>query len=202
VTLTPAEREDRRLKAVKQVLEAIASGPGTEAYWLGFAQGATAIRDGSGWPRTGGRHHPVPLDQRQGRQNGMDWQRNAQGAHADYPHEPGRLNDCPACQAQCHCTAGTTDCVFVGEHTIPAGGPAAETVTDEILRVGQENGWTVTTRAMATLEAAVSAERGRQHVMVLLTATGAVKMVMTGHLPVIEGRDKRAQVIAYLRAAQ
>lgn len=23
--------------------------------------------------------------------------------HSDYPHEPGRLHDCPACQERCHC---------------------------------------------------------------------------------------------------
>lgn len=38
--------------------------------------------------------------------------------HVDYPHEPGRLYDCPACEAACHCTPGTTECVFEGEHTI------------------------------------------------------------------------------------
>jgi hypothetical protein len=36
--------------------------------------------------------------------------------HADYPHEPGRLYDCPACEASCHCTAGYTQCVYSGEH--------------------------------------------------------------------------------------
>ena len=25
------------------------------------------------------------------------------GGHADYPHEPGTLYDCQACEAQCHC---------------------------------------------------------------------------------------------------
>ncbi|MEW9530621.1 hypothetical protein [Microbispora sp. NPDC049125] len=23
--------------------------------------------------------------------------------HVDYPHQPGRLPDCPACEAECHC---------------------------------------------------------------------------------------------------
>jgi len=34
--------------------------------------------------------------------------------HADYPHEPGRLYDCGACEAQCHCTGdpGHVQCVF------------------------------------------------------------------------------------------
>lgn len=38
--------------------------------------------------------------------------------HVDYPHEPGRLIDCPACEARCHCDAdpGTTACVFEGPH--------------------------------------------------------------------------------------
>lgn len=35
-------------------------------------------------------------------------------AHSDYPHEPGRLYDCPACESQCLCTGlqGHTQCVF------------------------------------------------------------------------------------------
>ena len=34
--------------------------------------------------------------------------------HVDYPHEPGRLYDCPACEAECWCTGrpGDTQCVF------------------------------------------------------------------------------------------
>jgi hypothetical protein len=36
--------------------------------------------------------------------------------HVNYPHEPGRLHDCPACEAACHCTPGTAECVFEGEH--------------------------------------------------------------------------------------
>lgn len=32
-------------------------------------------------------------------------------SHVDYPHEPGRPYDCPACQAQCFCTPDTTMCV-------------------------------------------------------------------------------------------
>ena len=32
--------------------------------------------------------------------------------HADYPHEPGRLHDCRACEAQCHCTEGSAQCVY------------------------------------------------------------------------------------------
>jgi hypothetical protein len=36
--------------------------------------------------------------------------------HVNYPHEPGRLYDCPGCEYQCHCTEGLTQCVFTGEH--------------------------------------------------------------------------------------
>ena len=36
--------------------------------------------------------------------------------HVDYPHEPGRLYDCPACEGACHCRPGETECVFDGEH--------------------------------------------------------------------------------------
>ena len=28
--------------------------------------------------------------------------------HADYPHTPGYLADCPACEAACHCTGDPT----------------------------------------------------------------------------------------------
>lgn len=31
--------------------------------------------------------------------------------HADYPHFPGMLYDCPACEAECFCTDGTS-CVY------------------------------------------------------------------------------------------
>ena len=43
--------------------------------------------------------------------------------HADYPHEPGRLHGCPACEAACHCTPGTTECVYDGPHTPQEGTP-------------------------------------------------------------------------------
>jgi hypothetical protein len=40
--------------------------------------------------------------------------------HVDYPHEAGRLHDCPACEAHCHCygqnPASVTPCVFTGAH--------------------------------------------------------------------------------------
>lgn len=41
-----------------------------------------------------------------------------QTLHVDYPHEPGRLYDCPACEARCHCTPGTTECIFDGPHKV------------------------------------------------------------------------------------
>jgi hypothetical protein len=37
-------------------------------------------------------------------------------AHADYPHEPGRLYGCPACETACHCTPGHMECVYSGPH--------------------------------------------------------------------------------------
>ena len=40
-------------------------------------------------------------------------------AHADYPHEPGRLHGCPACEARCHCTPGDAQCVYDGPHDAP-----------------------------------------------------------------------------------
>jgi hypothetical protein len=35
--------------------------------------------------------------------------------HIDYPHESGRLYDCPACEAQCHCVAEEEPCVHCAE---------------------------------------------------------------------------------------
>jgi hypothetical protein len=39
--------------------------------------------------------------------------------HVDYPHEPGYLHDCPACQARCHCTPDNAPCVYDGPHEVP-----------------------------------------------------------------------------------
>jgi hypothetical protein len=38
--------------------------------------------------------------------------------HADYPHHPGALYDCAACEARCWCTGaeGETECVYEGVH--------------------------------------------------------------------------------------
>lgn len=43
--------------------------------------------------------------------------------HVNYPHEPGRLFDCPACEARCHCddNPGTTECVYSGRHRFDRG---------------------------------------------------------------------------------
>jgi len=43
-------------------------------------------------------------------------QRSIASMHVKYPHEAGRLFDCPACEARCHCTPDTAQCVFEGEH--------------------------------------------------------------------------------------
>lgn len=44
-------------------------------------------------------------------------------AHADYPHVPGYLYDCPACEASCHCSPGHTECVYDGDHNGTAATP-------------------------------------------------------------------------------
>jgi hypothetical protein len=36
--------------------------------------------------------------------------------HADYPHQPGTLYDCPACESSCHCTPGSAQCIYDGPH--------------------------------------------------------------------------------------
>lgn len=36
--------------------------------------------------------------------------------HVNYPHFPGRLYDCPACEERCHCQPGETECIYSGAH--------------------------------------------------------------------------------------
>jgi hypothetical protein len=43
-------------------------------------------------------------------------------SHVNYPHFPGRLYDCEACESMCHCTPGEAECVYSG----PYNGSAAE----------------------------------------------------------------------------
>lgn len=49
--------------------------------------------------------------------------------HVDYPHFPGYLFDCPACEAQCFCTPGNSECVFEGAHNGSAA-PSLDTFRD------------------------------------------------------------------------
>lgn len=37
--------------------------------------------------------------------------------HTDYPHHPGHLYDCAACELACHCASGESECVFEGRHS-------------------------------------------------------------------------------------
>lgn len=41
--------------------------------------------------------------------------------HADYPHNPGRLYDCMACEAECFCLPGETPCVHCQSDEEAAG---------------------------------------------------------------------------------
>jgi hypothetical protein len=91
---------------------------GSDTYWEWFGRGVTAREAGTC-------RAPVPgtsLDVRQGWRDGHDWAGPGSHAHSAYPHEPGRLPGCKTCQARCHCTPGTAECVFVGEHTLPVRG--------------------------------------------------------------------------------
>lgn len=36
--------------------------------------------------------------------------------HNAYPHEPGMLYDCAACESACHCTIGHSECIYDGPH--------------------------------------------------------------------------------------
>jgi hypothetical protein len=51
--------------------------------------------------------------------------------HANYPHEPGRLYDCPACESTCHCKAGETECVHDGRHNGTAATETPEGLTHD-----------------------------------------------------------------------
>jgi hypothetical protein len=67
--------------------------------------------------------------------------------HANYPHEPGALYDCPGCESQCHCTPGSTECIFEGQHS----GSADPGLTDGTLcgncgRTAAQAGCTLRTR--------------------------------------------------------
>lgn len=35
-------------------------------------------------------------------------------SHVNYPHFPGRLYDCPACEERCHCSVDGSECVWSG----------------------------------------------------------------------------------------
>lgn len=37
-------------------------------------------------------------------------------AHVEYPHFPGYLHDCPACENECFCTPNHLECVYEGTH--------------------------------------------------------------------------------------
>ena len=32
--------------------------------------------------------------------------------HISYPHHPGEIYDCPACESQCFCEPGMSECVY------------------------------------------------------------------------------------------
>ena len=34
--------------------------------------------------------------------------------HVNYPHTPGYLYDCPACEESCHCSPDSAECVWPG----------------------------------------------------------------------------------------
>lgn len=41
----------------------------------------------------------------------VEYRESMETRHADYPHEPGTLYDCPKCETVCYCTADHTPCV-------------------------------------------------------------------------------------------
>jgi len=66
--------------------------------------------------------------------------------HVDYPHTPGHLYDCPACEARCYCTPGNAVCVYEGEHDAGNAAPmsmedliatAKEGIKEDIAEIGE-----------------------------------------------------------------
>ena len=47
--------------------------------------------------------------------------RDVPSEHSGYPHHPGYLHGCPACEERCFCAPGSAECVYGGEHTIFEG---------------------------------------------------------------------------------
>lgn len=60
--------------------------------------------------------------------------------HVNYPHEPGYLYDCPACESRCHCATGNAECVWAG-HDEPMTGLTLELCSDCVYMAA--NGWDV-----------------------------------------------------------
>lgn len=56
-------------------------------------------------------------------------------AHNDYPHNPGSLYDCAACEAACHCLPDESECVFSGEHSGDATAYADAPLPDRTVRI-------------------------------------------------------------------
>lgn len=53
---------------------------------------------------------PVPISANKGCRFGYE----RHSAHVDYPHNPGYLHGCRACEERCHCTDGDAECVWSG----------------------------------------------------------------------------------------
>lgn len=93
----------------------------------------------------------------------LDSQTPQSPAHVDYPHIPGYLYDCPACESACHCPGtsaaiGTTECVYPGPHTASPTAPLTpETAPESTLaaelglpHVPGTKPWVETLRAFGT----------------------------------------------------
>jgi hypothetical protein len=68
--------------------------------------------------------------------------------HVNYPHFPGALYDCKACEHRCHCTGaqGETVCIYDGPHRYGNSTPA-----DDAVVVPSPTGPVVATRRSLTL---------------------------------------------------
>lgn len=61
--------------------------------------------------------------------------------HVDYPHVPGYLIDCPACEGACHCEEGSAPCVATEHDDDGTYGPEDRAELEGDMREGLALGW-------------------------------------------------------------
>lgn len=57
--------------------------------------------------------------------------------HVNYPHTPGHLYDCQACEDSCHCKPGAAECVWIGHGPVEETSPQTITHAADLDEAGQ-----------------------------------------------------------------